>query len=215
MRKINQWLKKRNVFFMAAGFAVLSAGVSLALFTDGETKANMIRTGKVDITVEETLSGLEQRNIAVSSTGRSPCYVRMRVNVPVVAGTDAEGTEWFTPAVTYMNGDGSYSVDGKTWNECSSGTVIRPGENSSPDVREAQWVKMDDGYWYLSEPLETGERAVLCDKVNFRSEVPAGISKDQLSVIAYAEAIQLDNVEVDGESGADAAYAAFRQLKKN
>ena len=59
MRKINQWLKKRNVFFMAAGFAVLSAGVSLALFTDGETKANMIRTGKVDITVEETLSGLE------------------------------------------------------------------------------------------------------------------------------------------------------------
>lgn len=238
MSKIGQWLKtKKNLIFAAAGIAALTAGMSLALFTDSESAANTAKTGKVAIQVDEILDSdsLKKTDISVTGVGESPCYVRMRVDVPVLRYSSEGGEERiFTPTVSYNqrkvgDGDGDLtSVQGDEWNSFGPGTEnnkIRPGSKSDPaDIKSAEWVKKPDGYWYLSVPLEEGEKAVLCNSVEYEGlggadsgelGLPSGISKDQLEITVYAEAVQSEHiVEDDTLEGAEAAYKAFQKLKE-
>lgn len=235
MSKIGQWLKmKKNLIFAAAGIAALTAGMSLALFTDSESAANTAKTGKVAIQVDETLDSnrLKKTDISVTGAGESPCYVRMRVDVPVLRYSSEDGGEKvFTPKVSYSQreegeGDGEEAtVQGNEWNSFGPGAednTIRPGSNSTIP-KSAEWVKKEDGYWYLSIPLEKDEKAVLCNSVEYEDlegagsgtlDLPSGISKDQLEITVYAEAVQSENIVEDSEGGADAAYQAFQKLKK-
>lgn len=239
MSKIGQWLKmKKNLIFAVAGIAALTAGMSLALFTDSESAANTAKTGKVAIRVDETLDSdsLKKTDISVTGVGESPCYVRMRVDVPVLRYSDGDGRECvFTPMISYNQRteegetDGEENtVQGNQWNSFRPGTGndrIRPGSGSQPEsVKSAEWVKREDGYWYLSVPLEKNEKAVLCNSVEYTDiegagsgtlELPPGISKDQLEITVYAEAVQSENIVEDEEvNGAEAAYKAFRKLKE-
>lgn len=233
MSKVGQWLKaKKNLIFAVAGIAVLTAGMSLALFTDSESAANTVKTGQVQIEAGEDLEGLAKKNIFVIGKGASPCYVRMRVDVPVLKYTDNGTEKTLTPKVSYnqrtaesenTQDDGkSVSAEGSDWNSFSAGKKIRPGSESSPSIQSAEWVKKDDGYWYLSRPLKNDEKAVLCNSVKYENikdsntgklELPSGISKDQLSIVVYAEAVQSDNIDVGDKEDADAAYEAFQQLQ--
>lgn len=238
MSKIGQWLKmKKNLIFAAAGIAALTAGMSLALFTDSESAANTAKTGKVAIQVDEILDQdrLKKTDISVTGIGKSPCYVRMRVDVPVLKYSDEDGEERiFTPTVSYNQRTGDEGTDeqkitvqGSEWNDFSADTKIRPGNNSNPGtVKTAEWVKKSDGYWYLSVPLEKEETAVLCNSVEYEDlegagsgmlDLPPGISKDQLEITVYAEAVQSENIVEEsevGSNGADVAYRAFQKLKE-
>lgn len=222
MSKIRLWMqKKKHLLFAAAAIAVLTAGMSLAFFTDAETAANTVKTGSVQIGTDETINGLIKKDISVKGTGTSPCYVRMRVDVPVLKYQEEGEAKILSPKVSYnTSNDIEETVLGEKWNSYKSGQKIGTGTNSSVQVEPDEWVKMEDGYWYLSKPLPAGAKAVLCNTVEYEDllsnrtlELPAGISKDQLSILVYAEAVQADNIDVSGKKGADAAYAAFQQLK--
>lgn len=222
MSKIKLWMqKKKHFLFAAAAIAVLTAGMSLAFFTDAETAANTMKTGSVQIETEETIDGLKKTDISVTGTGKSPCYVRMRVDVPVLKYQEEGEAKILSPKVSYnTSNDIEETVLGEKWNGYESGKEIGTGINSSVQVKPDEWVKMEDGYWYLSKPLPAGAKAVLCNTVEYEDllsnrtlELPAGISKDQLSILVYAEAVQSDHMDVGESKGAEAAYAAFQQLK--
>ncbi len=222
MSKIKLWMqKKKPLLFAAAAIAVLTAGMSLAFFTDAETAANTMKTGSVQIETEETIDGLKKTDISVTGTGKSPCYVRMRVDVPVLKYQEEGKTETLSPTVKYNTPDDrEATVSGEEWNSYEIRQEIGTGTNSSSQVKPDTWVKREDGYWYLSKPLPAGKTAVLCNTVEYEDlrhngklELPTGISKDQLSILVYAEAVQSDHMDVGESKGAEAAYAAFQQLK--
>ncbi len=222
MSKIKLWMqKKKHFLFAAAAIAVLTAGMSLAFFTDAETAANTVKTGSVQIETDETIDGLQKTDISVTGTGTSPCYVRMRVDVPVLKYREGEEEKTLSPEVSYNTPDDTEEkVSGEGWNSYRSGHEVGTGIGSSDQVQSAKWVKMEDGYWYLSVPLPAGAKAVLCNTVKYEDllsngtlELPNGISKDQLSILVYAEAVQSDHMDVGEFKGAEAAYAAFQQLK--
>lgn len=223
MSKIRLWMqKKKHLLFAAAAIAVLTAGMSLAFFTDAETAANTVKTGSVQIETDETIDGLIKTDISVKGTGTSPCYVRMRVDVPVLNYQEGAEEKILSPKVYYNTPDDEKeeTVSGETWNAYSEREEIGTGTESSAAVKVARWVKKADGYWYLSSVLPAGATAVLCNTVEYQDimkddklNLPIGISKDQLSIVVYAEAVQADNIDVSGKKGADAAYAAFQQLK--
>lgn len=222
MSKIGTWMKARkNILFAAAAIAVLTAGMSLAFFTDAETAANTVKTGEVQIETDEKLEGLKKTDISVKGTGTSACYVRMRVDVPVLSYGDGE---ILSPEVEYNDPDDApQTVSGQDWNGYENGKKIGTGDSkdSSVQAKMADWVKMEDGYWYLSIALEPEDTAVLCSRVEYKDlvgedgtlKLPNGISKDQLSIVVYAEAVQADNMDTGDKTGADAAYAAFQKLK--
>lgn len=223
MSKIKLWMqKKKPLLFAAAAIAVLTAGMSLAFFTDAETATNTMKTGSVQIETDETIAGLQKTDISVRGTGKSPCYVRMRVDVPVLKYQEEGEAKVLSPKVSYntSNDTEEKKVSGEEWNGYESGEEIGTGTNSSVQVKPDKWVKMEDGYWYLSKPLPAGKTAVLCNTVEYEDlrhngklELPTGISKDQLSILVYAEAVQSDHMDVGEFKGAEAAYAAFQQLK--
>lgn len=222
MSKIKLWMqKKKHFLFAAAAIAVLTAGMSLAFFTDAETAANTMKTGSVQIDTDETIGGLQKTDISVTGTGKSPCYVRMRVDVPVLKYQDEGEAKVLSPKVNYNTpNDTPATVSGEEWNGYESRKEIGTGTNSSVQVEPDKWVKMEDGYWYLSKPLPAGKTAVLCNTVEYEDllhngklELPTGISKDQMSILVYAEAVQSDHMDVEESKGAEAAYAAFQQLK--
>lgn len=222
MSKIKLWMqKKKHFLFAAAAIAVLTAGMSLAFFTDAETAANTMKTGSVQIEIEEEVDGLKKMDISVTGTGKSPCYVRMRVDVPVLNYQEGAEKKILSPKVYYNTPDDEEeTVPGETWNVYGERKEIGTGTGSSTEVKAARWVKKADGYWYLSSVLPADATAVLCNTVEYEDllhngelELPTGISKDQLSIVVYAEAVQADNIDVSGQKGADAAYAAFQQLK--
>lgn len=223
MSKIKLWMqKKKPLLFAAAAIAVLTAGMSLAFFTDAETAANTMKTGSVQIETEETIDGLKKTDISVTGTGKSPCYVRMRVDVPVLKYQEEGEAKVLSPKVSYntSNDTEEKKVSGEEWNSYEIRQEIGTGTNSSSQVKPDTWVKREDGYWYLSKPLPAGAKAVLCNTVEYEDllsngtlELPAGISKDQLSILVYAEAVQSDHMDVGALEGAEAAYAAFQQLK--
>lgn len=222
MSKIKLWMqKKKHLLFAAAAIAVLTAGMSLAFFTDAETAANMIKTGSVQIEIDETIDGLQKTDISVTGTGKSPCYVRMRVDVPVLKYQEGGKTKILSPKVNHNTPDDEQrTVLGENWNGFNENQTIGTGTGSSDSVEAARWVKMKDGYWYLSKALPAGEKAVLCNTVEYEGIIkegnlclPINISKDQLSILVYAEAVQSDHIDVGEFKGAEAAYAAFQQLK--
>ena len=224
MNKIGAWLKRKKTFlFAAAALAVLTAGMSLAFFTDGETAANTVKTGEVQIDIEENIDGLKKTDISVTSTGKSPCYVRMRVDVPVLKYEEGGEEKILSPDVNFNDRDDTpVETDGSEWNGYTEGKEISTGKDSSDTVKTALWVKKNDGYWYLSVPLKAGEKAALCNQAEYKElmlngtlNLPAGISKDQLSILVYAEAVQSGHIDVGDAKGAEAAYKAFQQLKND
>ena len=148
MNKIGAWLKRKKTFlFAAAAIAVLTAGMSLAFFTDGETAANTVKTGEVQIDIEENIDGLKKTDISVTSTGKSPCYVRMRVDVPVLKYEEGGEEKILSPDVNFNDRDDTpVETDGSEWNGYTEGKEISTGKDSSDTVKTALWVKKNDGY---------------------------------------------------------------------
>lgn len=106
MKDKNKMLNKSMKFGLALLLiAILAIGATVAFFTDIEAAVNSISTGKVEVEVEENVSGLTKSSIGVKATGTSECYVRIRVDIPTLTYTykDDDGKEQVGSAVvTYL-----------------------------------------------------------------------------------------------------------------
>lgn len=108
--------------------ALLLVGATLALlFSVGNTVTNTFNPGKVDVKVEEKISGNTKTSITLKNTGNTPAFLRMAI------------TSYYT---------GTYTLDG-THTE-----II--GSMSAPisfDLNTAAgWVKYGD-YYYYTKPV--------------------------------------------------------------
>lgn len=227
MKDKNKMLNKSMKFGLALLLiAILAIGATVAFFTDIEAAVNSISTGKVEVEVEENVSGLTKSSIGVKATGTSECYVRIRVDIPTLTYTykDADGNEQVGSAVvTYKPTEGpSVSKQIDAWNRNGSDIYVSNLYNNG--TTPASWVYKGDGYWYLSTTLtpgtEGGNYAEFLKSVTYpnliqNGKLPDGITEDMLAIPIIAEAVQADNMDVDGKTGAEVAYAAFEKANRN
>ena len=183
---------------------------TVAYFTDVEAVVNTIRFGQISIETNETVSGLTKSNIGVTAQGNADCFVRIRVDVPTVSYTDAEGTE-HEAQITLADGT---EVGASAW------------LNYFDDIKSGDytWIKGDDGFWYLNEKISQETEVLFIKKISYEnlytndgtgSKLPGNITEDMLTIPITSEAVQADNIVDDLEgtvSGADLAKAAFARV---
>ena len=228
MKDKNKMLNKSMKFGLALLLiAILAIGATVAFFTDIEAAVNSISTGKVEVEVEENVSGLTKSSIGVKATGTSECYVRIRVDIPTLTYTykDADGKEQVGSAVvTYKPIEGpSVSKQIDAWNRYGSDIYVSDLYDKNGTI-SASWVRKEDGYWYLSTALDPAQdgckKAIFLEAVTYpnliqNGKLPDGITEDMLAIPIIAEAVQADNMDVGSATGADAAYAAFEKANGN
>lgn len=170
---------------------------TMALFTDQSNLINSGTAGKVQVDVKETVEGFSKKNIYMKNTGESDCYVRMRVEYPKIAELDG------------------YNSARREFLEVVPGVGDKWTKNNS------------DGYFYYNDVLPSeGETEKLYNSISYNFDqdengaaiLPDGVSKDQLQIIVYGEAVQSAYIADDYEPGTtyvNVADYAFHQLKKN
>lgn len=221
MKNKIKWLKRPAHFALTLlVIAILGIGTTIAFFTDIEAAVNSITFGKIEIETKEEISGLTKKNIGVTSTGSSECYVRMRVDVPTVTYryTDGDGAEKDGFAtVTLPDGSEKSAAE---WIQSVDSMSVKV-ERSQGGSGSAEWVLEEDGYWYLSVTLNKGDYAPFLSKVEYPGlwkkdhvvdPLPDGLTMDMLTIPIVSEAVQSEGIDVGGASGAEAAYDAFQTI---
>ena len=213
MKHIKKWIKS-PIHIMISLMLILVLGVgSIAFFTDMESVANIIQIGKMGIETEETLKGLDKKNIGVTVSGNAECYVRIRVDVPTVTYTDANGASH--QAMIKLPGVAD-EITASKWKEYTSDIVVTGSED------DFIWVKKEDGFWYLNKTLSSNETVTFIESISYddlftvdedgNKSLPGNITLDMLSIPITSEAVQAENIPVGDMSGTDAAYAAFQYV---
>lgn len=232
----NHFKKFKSVGLVLLLIAVLGIGVTIAFFTDTENAINKISTGEVNIITEEDTSvPLTKKNIGITASGKSACYVRMRVNVPTVEYQYKDEEAIKTGCAIVTDGDGTtHPSDSDTtkWEDLPINTTInvtitRGGNAPLTASAVAQWKKLGTGeqnYWYLSEPLYPGDKVTLINEITFPGLLkesklvdpfPNGLTKDMLTIPITSDAVQVDGISIpEGLSGAEAAQEAFRIVQQ-
>ena len=230
MKNLYSQLKKfKKAGLVLLAVVVLGIGVTIAFFTDMENAINRMSTGEVNINTEEDTSDpLTKKDIGIKARGSSTCYVRMRVNVPTAEYQYKDGeTEKTGYAVVTDASDVVYpaEADSAKWEELPVDSTIETSVIRAGQKVSAQWKKLgtgDDVYWYLSEPLSPGDSVTLIKEITFPGllkdgklvdPLPSKWTKDMLTIPITSDAVQADNIDVGNATGAEAAYAAFQQLK--
>ncbi len=214
MKHIKKWIKS-PIHIMISLMLILVLGVgSIAFFTDMESVANIIQIGKMGIETEETLKGLDKKNIGVTVSGNAECYVRIRVDVPTVTYTDANGASH--QAMIKLPGVAD-EITASKWKEYTSDIVVTGSED------DFIWVKKEDGFWYLNKTLSSDDETVtFIECISYdelftvaedgTKSLPGNITLDMLSIPITSEAVQAENIPVGGAVGTEAAYAAFQYV---
>lgn len=226
MEKRKKWIKRPAHLALALLLiAILGIGSTIAFFTDIEAAVNSIKFGNIKIETNEEVNGLTKTNIGVTATGKSECYVRMRVDVPTVKYEyTANGkVETGTAMVTYSSG-GSSTVSGEKWNELQEPIKVLIQRADGKTSEKADWNKIK-GFWYLSTTLNPGDSVKLIDSITYpglwvREEgaqtghmidpLPDGLTFDMMTIPIVSEAVQAEGIDVGASSGSEAAYEAFR-----
>lgn len=210
MESIKKWWKKSmHVSTVLLLIAILGIGLTMAYFTDTETATNLFSTGKAKIDTTENTTGLTKTGIGVSVDQYSvPCYVRIRVDVPLVSYGD--GTQLGDqPEIVLVNGT---NITALTWNNYGEGASI-PAKIQE-NVIQNGWTKYGE-YWYLCRPLEKGENAEIISTLTYKDllnevgELPDGIKSSMLTIPITSEAVQKEGIPVSSSGGALAAKEAF------
>lgn len=219
MKRKKAWFK--SPIHIMAPLLVASVMImgTVAYFTDVEAVVNTIRFGQISIETNETVSGLTKSNIGVTAQGNADCFVRIRVDVPTVSYTDAEGTE-HEAKITLAGGT---KVRASAWLNYSD--AIKSGDYT--------WFKGDDGFWYLNEKISQGTEVLFIKEISYgnlytvdasgNKTLPGNITEDMLTIPITSEAVQADNIVDDikdnpnYQSGAELAMEAFDRVagKKN
>lgn len=182
---------------------------TVAYFTDVEAVVNTIRFGQISIETNETVSGLTKSNIGVTAQGNADCFVRIRVDVPTVSYTDAEGTE-HEAQITLTD---DTEVVASAWLNYFG--VIKSGDYT--------WIKGDDGFWYLNEKISQGTEVLFIKEISYenlytvdasgKKTLPGNITEDMLTIPITSEAVQADNIVDDSSKvGAELAMEAFDRV---
>lgn len=220
MKRVARWLMKPAYL----GFALLLASIlgisaTMAFLTDREAAVNRFQTGKIELELNETVIGLTKTEIGVTSRGTSKCYVRVRANVPTVT------YPYLTKELVRMEGQALlYDIQGREikaseWEVQSQLPAVVVRGNTTSEGTE--WVKKEDGFWYLSVTLNPGENALFLNEItypglwdepagNVINPLPDGLTLDMLTIPIAAEAVQAEGIPVGDLTGADAARQAFR-----
>lgn len=213
MKNITKWFKKSMHLSLALlVIAVLGIGLTVAFFTDTEGAINRVTVGEINITTGEDVSGLTKSNIDVTSNGTSEAYVRMRVDIPTItytyineAGVPTEGQA----KITDLNNN---VITAAQWAQLTSIKAIVVRADGTKDDK-VTWDKESDGFWYLSTTLKQGDKAKILAEITYPglwdedtgklvSPLPAGLTKDMLTIVITSEAVQT----MDGVSTAQAAF---------
>ena len=210
MKRKKAWFK--SPIHIMAPLLVASVMImgTVAYFTDVEAVVNTIRFGQISIVTNEEVSGLTKSNIGVTAQGNADCFVRIRVDVPTVSYTDANGTK-HEAKITLPN-DNEMGVS-----EWLNLTKIKSESYT--------WVKGDDGFWYLNEKIPLGTEVLFIKKISYENlytvdasgnkTLPGNITEDMLTIPITSEAVQADNIVDDLEGtvfGADLAKVAFDRV---
>ena len=182
---------------------------TVAYFTDVEAVVNTIRFGQISIETNETVSGLTKSNIGVTAQGNADCFVRIRVDVPTVSYTDAEGTE-HEAQITLTD---DTEVVASAWLNYFG--VIKSGDYT--------WIKGDDGFWYLNEKISQGTEVLFIKEISYenlytvdasgKKTLPGNITEDMLTIPITSEAVQAANLVDDSSKvGAELAMEAFDRV---
>lgn len=184
---------------------------TVAYFTDVEAVVNTIRFGQISIETNETVSGLTKSNIGVTAQGNADCFVRIRVDVPTVSYTDANGTK-HEAKITLADGA---EVGASAWLNYSQ-SITSNGDT---------WVKGGDGFWYLDTKIKQRTEVLFIKEISYENlytvdasgnkTLPGNITEDMLTIPITSEAVQADNIVDDLEGtvfGADLAKAAFDRV---
>lgn len=212
MKRKKAWFK--SPIHIMAPLLVASVMImgTVAYFTDVEAVVNTIRFGQISIKTNEEVSGLTKRNIGVTAQGNADCFVRIRVDVPTVSYTDANG-EKQEAQITLPND-----------NEMGVSKWLKLAEIESGDYT---WVKGDDGFWYLNENISQGREVLFIKEISYENlytvdasgnkTLPGNITEDMLTIPITSEAVQADNIVDDSsKTGAELAMEAFdRVANKN
>lgn len=211
MKRKKAWFKS-SIHIMAP---LLVASVmimgTVAYFTDVEAVVNTIRFGQISIETNEEVSGLTKSNIGVTAQGNADCFVRIRVDVPTVSYTDANG-EKQEAQITLADEE---VIGASAWLTYSND--IKIGDYT--------WVKGDDGFWYLDTKIKQGTEVLFIKEISYENlytvdasgskTLPGNITEDMLTIPITSEAVQADNIVDDLEgtvSGADLAKVAFDRV---
>ena len=208
MKRKKAWFK--SPIHIMAPLLVASVMImgTVAYFTDVEAVVNTIRFGQISIETNETVSGLTKSNIGVTAQGNADCFVRIRVDVPTVSYTDANG-EKQEAQITLPN-DNEMGVS--KWLKL---TKIESGDYT--------WVKGDDGFWYLNEKISQETKVLFIKKISYENlytvdasgnrTLPGNITEDMLTIPITSEAVQADNIVDDSsKTGAELAMEAFDRV---
>ena len=211
MKRKKAWFK--SPIHIMAPLLVASVMImgTVAYFTDVEAVVNTIRFGQISIETNEEVSGLTKSNIGVTAQGNADCFVRIRVDVPTVSYTDAEGAKQ-EAKITLAD---STEVGASAWLNYSK-NITSNGYT---------WVKGDDGFWYLNEKISQGTEVLFIKKISYENlytvdasgnkTLPGNITEDMLTIPITSEAVQADNIVDDLEGtvfGADLAKVAFDRV---
>lgn len=208
MKRKKAWFK--SPIHIMAPLLVASVMImgTVAYFTDVEAVVNTIRFGQISIETNEEVSGLTKSNIGVTAKGNADCFVRIRVDVPTVSYTDAEG-EKQEAQITLADGK---VIGASAWLNYS-------GAIKSEDYT---WVKGNDGFWYLNEKISQGTEVLFIEKISYEnlytndgtgSKLPGNITEDMLTIPITSEAVQADNIVDDSiKVGAELAMEAFDRV---
>ena len=212
MKRKKAWFK--SPIHIMAPLLVASVMImgTVAYFTDVEAVVNTIRFGQISIETNEEVNGLTKSNIGVTAQGNADCFVRIRVDVPTVSYTDANG-EKQEAQITLPND-----------NEMGVSKWLKLAEIESGDYT---WVKGDDGFWYLNENISQGREVLFIKEISYENlytvdasgnkTLPGNITEDMLTIPITSEAVQADNIVDDSsKTGAELAMEAFdRVANKN
>ena len=178
-------------------------------FSDVEAVVHTRRIGQISSETNETVSGLTKSNIGVTAQGNADCFVRIRVDVPTVSYTDAEGTE-HEAQITLTD---DTEVVASAWLNYFG--VIKSGDYT--------WIKGDDGFWYLNEKISQGTEVLFIKEISYenlytvdasgKKTLPGNITEDMLTIPITSEALQAANIVDDSSKvGAELAMEAFDRV---
>lgn len=213
MKNITKWFKKSMHLSLALlVIAVLGIGLTVAFFTDTEGALNRVTVGEINITTGEDVTGLTKSNIDVTSSGTSEAYVRMRVDIPTITYTYINEAGVPTEGQAQITDLDNQKITTAQWAKLTKIKAIVVRANGTEDDNMT-WDKAEDGFWYLSTTLKQGDKAKILAEITYPglwdkdtgklvSPLPAGLTKDMLTIVITSEAVQT----MDGVSTAQAAF---------
>lgn len=223
MKNKIKWLKRPMHFALALlVIAILGIGTTIAFFTDIEAAVNSITFGKIKIETNEEVKGLTKTGIGVTSTGSSEAYVRIRVDVPTVTYRYIDNGEIKIGSAEITLPGTEQPISAEKWLEQQAMSItVRRANPDADKPSKAEWLKKEDGFWYLSVTLEKGDQVPFLSKIEYPGllkgnsvELPVDLTMDMLTIPIVSEAVQAEAVDIKGKTGADAAFEAFKAVEQ-